>query len=72
MIARLAPGAVLAILSVPAVVISGHFRPILGGAFAVTVFFALALNGCRGTLASMRVRPADADDPVSPAAIART
>jgi hypothetical protein len=30
------------------------------------------LNGARGAVASIRVRPVDADDPVSPAAIART
>jgi len=62
----------LASTSIPAAVIAACVRPLLGISFFVTAFAALSLNGLRGTLASIRVRPAGADDPVSPVAIART
>ena len=67
----LAPGVVLAIVALPTAAISGYVRPILGIAFLVTAIFALSINGSRATLASIRLRPADADDPISPPAVAR-
>lgn len=68
---RLIPGLAFTVACLPAVLIAGRVRPILGGAFFLTAFVALALNGARGTLASIKVRPADADDLGSPVALAR-
>lgn len=67
----LAPGVVLAIVTLPAALISGYLRPLLGVAFFVTAMSALSINGCRATLVKLPLRPADADDPVSPPAVAR-
>jgi hypothetical protein len=69
---RLPPGYVFAATGMAAAVVSASYRPILGLSFLITIATALALNGSRGALASIHVRPVDADDPVSPAAIART
>jgi hypothetical protein len=68
---RLAPGATFAVASAMGALASCFTRPLLGISFLVTAAAALFLNGARGTLASIRVRPADSDDPRSPAAIAR-
>lgn len=69
---RLPPGYVFATAGTAAAGISAYYRPTLGLSFLVTVAAALALNGSRGALASIQIRPVDADDPVSPATIART
>jgi hypothetical protein len=69
---QLAPGATFAVASAMGALASCFTRPLLGISFLVTAAGALALNGARGTLASIRIRPVDADDPTSPAAIART
>jgi hypothetical protein len=70
--ARLAPGYFFAATGIVAAGVSASFRPILGVSFLITVAAALALNGARGAVASIRVRPVDADDPLSPAAVVRT
>ncbi len=69
---RRVEGLFFAVASLVASVASGFTRPLLGISFGFTAAAALALNGLRGTFASIRIRPVDADDPVSPAAIART
>ena len=70
--ARVAPGVVFVVTSLPAAAVGAYVRPLLGISFLITAAVALASNGMRRALASMNVRPADSDDPVSPAAIART
>lgn len=62
---------VVAIATVPVSAIAGHVRPLLGVAFLVTALTALAINGLRLTVTSIPLRPAYADDPVSPPAISR-
>jgi len=69
---RLPPGYAFAVTGMAAAGVSASYRPILGLSFLITIAAALALNGSRAALASIHVRPVDADDPVSPAAIART
>ncbi len=58
-------------MTVPVAVMSGSVRPLLGVGFFVTAFAALVINGSRATLAAIPVRLADADDPLSPPAVAR-
>jgi hypothetical protein len=70
--ARVAPGFAFVVTSLPAAAVATYVRPLLGISFLITAAAALASNGMRRALASMNVRPADSDDPVSPAAIART
>jgi hypothetical protein len=64
-------GVGVTIVTVPVAVISGCVRPLLGVGFFVTACAALVINGSRATVAAMPMRLADADDPVSPPAIAR-
>jgi hypothetical protein len=64
-------GAWVAIVTLPVAIISGCVRPLLGVAFLVTALSALSVNGLRAAVASIPLRPADADDPVSPPAISR-
>src|SRR5436309_41564 len=61
----------VAIVTLPVAALSWHVRPLLGIAFLVTAWSALSINGLRATVASIPLRPADADDPVSPPAISR-
>ena len=68
----LSRAAVVAIVTVPVTVISGHVRPLLGVAYLVTACTALSIKGMRATVASIPLRLADADDPVSPPAVSRT
>ena len=65
-------GLVAAMVILPIAFIAGAVRPLLGVAWLLTAASALVINGLRGTLAAAPMRPADADDPVSPPAIART
>jgi hypothetical protein len=66
------PDVALAVTSLVAVAASACVRLSLGVSFLITAAAAMSVNGARATLASIRVRPVDADDPTSPAAIART
>jgi hypothetical protein len=65
-------GTALAISGAAAAVVCGRHRPLLGVSFLITVGAALAVNGMRRTLASLRIPLSDADDRLSPAAIDRT
>ena len=69
---RMPPGRAWAISGVAAAIVCGRHRPLLGVSFLITVGAALATNGMRGALASVRIPLSDADDRLSPAAIART
>ena len=69
--ASIAPGAAFAVTGVVAALLAGRDKPLLGIAFGVTIVAALMLNGTRRALASLRIPLSDADDPLSPAAIAR-
>jgi hypothetical protein len=51
--------------------VCGRHRPLLGASFLVAVGVALAVNGIRRTLASLHIPLSDADDRLSPAAVAR-
>lgn len=62
---------VVAIVTLPVSAISGYVRPLLGVAFFVTALTALSINGFRAAVASIPLRPADADDPASPVALSR-
>jgi hypothetical protein len=69
---RIPPETALAISGVAAAIVCGRHRPLLGVSFLVTVGAALAVNGTRRFLASLHIPLSDADDRLSPAAIART
>lgn len=69
---RIPSGTALAISGAAAAIVCGRPRPLLGVSFLVTVGAALGVNGLRRTLASFRIPLSDADDRLSPAAIART
>jgi hypothetical protein len=62
----------VAVVTLPVAALSWHVRPSLGIAVLVIACTALSINGMRATVASIPLRPADADDPVSPPAISRT
>jgi hypothetical protein len=64
-------GVVVAAVILPVSVISWCVRPLLGVAFFITATSALAINGFRAALGAVPMHPADADDPMSPPAIAR-
>ena len=61
----------VAVVTLPVAAISGYVSPILGVAFLVAALTALSINGLRAAVASIPLRPADADDPVSPPALSR-
>jgi hypothetical protein len=65
-------GAALSISGAAAAIVCGRHRLLLGISFLITVGAALAVNGMRRFLASLRIPLSDADDRLSPAAIART
>ena len=67
---RLNPATAFVVVSLVASVVSGFTRPLLGVSCDYD-FRGHVTDGMR-SLAFIRIRPVDADDPVSPAAIART
>jgi hypothetical protein len=68
---RIPSGTALGISGAVAAVVCGRHRPLLGASFLVAVGVALAVNGIRRTLASLHIPLSDADDRLSPAAVAR-
>jgi putative addiction module component (TIGR02574 family) len=69
---RISSGAALGLSGAATAIVCGRHRPLLGVSFLVTVGAALAVNGMRRTLASLHIPLSDADDRLSPAAVART
>jgi hypothetical protein len=65
-------GAALGISGAAAAIVCGRHRLLLGVSFLITVGAAIAVNGMRRFLSSLRIPLSDADDRLSPAAIART
>ena len=68
---RIPSGTALGISGAVAAIVCGRHRPLLGASLLVTVGVALAVNGIRRTLASLHIPLSDADDRLSPAAVAR-
>jgi hypothetical protein len=68
---RIPSGRAVGISGAVAAIVCGRHRPLLGASFLVTVGAALAVNGIRRTLASLHIPLSDADDRLSPAAVAR-